>query len=47
MLKVKKISDGSVVASNSVIVRNIDDNQLVGNDVKQKIIKNDIEWRRY
>ena len=47
ILKGVQISDGSVVASNSVIVRNIDDNQLVGNDVKQKIIKNNIEWRRY
>lgn len=46
ILKGVKLSDGCVVAANAVILNDIHKKQLVGNNIVQKVIKNNIEWKR-
>ena len=46
VLKGVKLHDGCVIAANSILLNDVYEKQLVGNNIEQKVIKENIEWKR-
>lgn len=46
VLKGVKLHDGCVISANSILLNDVYEKQLVGNNIEQKVIKENIEWKR-